>query len=662
MSRPASRAAWRSTAAGASRSTRRHRRRPRVRERAVRRRRRPPAVRAERRPHHRQGGRALLRGLGRLVPHDVPRPARRPLRAALRVGQPQGRRLDRRARVGGHTGVYLPFEVRARARRRPHPHARRPRRLARPRPDEGQGLAPRLVQLRRHQPRGHDPPGRRPGGRRAAPSHDALRPAAPRRVEVSARLRDRAARRASRPRDGHAAPRRAGDRAALPAGHRPARRAAPGPRHRRRCRDAALWAPGRPSSTTSSCASASGPRGAGASACASCAATARRMLLNGEQLKLHGASLHEDAPGHGDGLRPRRAWTSSSRELTRIGANATRAQHPLSPSLLEKLDARGDPRLARRRPGRRARARGPRAARGSSRRPGPRAPVGRPAADAPVDLRLEPRQRGRRPGPPRRAGARTSTRWRASCTAATPAASSASTSGARTRRSAPARCTRDIDAIGYTNYLGWYEQPYATPAELEQLIRTKVAELQRRLPRQGRCSSPSSAPRATRATRPTRPAATRSRPACCAPTSARTPHPGPERDARLEPARLRGRPELRRRVDPRDRRRHRARARPEREGPAHLHRRAEAGRAAPCAASSSASGAKVTLIPVRARCWITHRKRAGTARRRWSNPEGQTMSPNARTRSPVVHRSSGRGRRLCSPPRRSPPRRPAAPA
>jgi hypothetical protein len=36
---------------------------------------------------------------------------------------------------------------------------------------------------------------------------------------------------------------------------------------------------------------------------------------------------------------------------------------------------------------------------------------------------------------------------------------------------------RHIDAIGYTNYLGWYEEPFATPEELEALIRTKLGEL-----------------------------------------------------------------------------------------------------------------------------------------------------------------------------------------
>jgi hypothetical protein len=36
---------------------------------------------------------------------------------------------------------------------------------------------------------------------------------------------------------------------------------------------------------------------------------------------------------------------------------------------------------------------------------------------------------------------------------------------------------RHIDALGWTNYLGWYEQPYATPEELASLIRTNYDEL-----------------------------------------------------------------------------------------------------------------------------------------------------------------------------------------
>jgi hypothetical protein len=65
-----------------------------------------------------------------------------------------------------------------------------------------------------------------------------------------------------------------------------------------------------------------------------------RMLLNGRQLKLHGASIQEDVQGHGDALTP----ADQNRliaELKTIGANAVRSQHPLDPAMLERLDAAG---------------------------------------------------------------------------------------------------------------------------------------------------------------------------------------------------------------------------------------------------------------------------------------------------------------------------------
>ena len=64
------------------------------------------------------------------------------------------------------------------------------------------------------------------------------------------------------------------------------------------------------------------------------------VYLNGRQLSLHGASLQEDAEGHGDALRP----TDQNRlveELKTIGANVVRSQHPLDPALLERLDEAG---------------------------------------------------------------------------------------------------------------------------------------------------------------------------------------------------------------------------------------------------------------------------------------------------------------------------------
>jgi hypothetical protein len=65
-----------------------------------------------------------------------------------------------------------------------------------------------------------------------------------------------------------------------------------------------------------------------------------RLLLNGRRLRLHGASIQEDAKGHGDALTPGDQATLVS-ELQAIGANTVRSQHPLDPALLERLDAAG---------------------------------------------------------------------------------------------------------------------------------------------------------------------------------------------------------------------------------------------------------------------------------------------------------------------------------
>jgi Glycosyl hydrolases family 2, TIM barrel domain/Glycosyl hydrolases family 2 len=65
-----------------------------------------------------------------------------------------------------------------------------------------------------------------------------------------------------------------------------------------------------------------------------------RMYLNGQRLQLHGATVQEDAQGHGDALTP----SDEDRivaELKAIGANTARAQHPLAAGLLERLDAAG---------------------------------------------------------------------------------------------------------------------------------------------------------------------------------------------------------------------------------------------------------------------------------------------------------------------------------
>ncbi|MGH2897992.1 MAG: glycoside hydrolase family 2 protein, partial [Solirubrobacteraceae bacterium] len=65
-----------------------------------------------------------------------------------------------------------------------------------------------------------------------------------------------------------------------------------------------------------------------------------RLLLNGVPIRMRGASIHEDVFGRGDGLRPADQDRIVA-QLKAIDANATRTQHPLDPGLLERLDAAG---------------------------------------------------------------------------------------------------------------------------------------------------------------------------------------------------------------------------------------------------------------------------------------------------------------------------------
>jgi hypothetical protein len=64
------------------------------------------------------------------------------------------------------------------------------------------------------------------------------------------------------------------------------------------------------------------------------------LYLNGAQLELHGASIQEDAQGHGDALTAGDQDTLVT-ELERIHANVVRSQHPLDAGLLERLDEAG---------------------------------------------------------------------------------------------------------------------------------------------------------------------------------------------------------------------------------------------------------------------------------------------------------------------------------
>ncbi len=65
-----------------------------------------------------------------------------------------------------------------------------------------------------------------------------------------------------------------------------------------------------------------------------------RLLVNGRVVRLRGASIQPDVPGRGDALHESDiAWFVA--RLKEVGANATRAQHSLDPKLLSALDRAG---------------------------------------------------------------------------------------------------------------------------------------------------------------------------------------------------------------------------------------------------------------------------------------------------------------------------------
>jgi hypothetical protein len=107
-----------------------------------------------------------------------------------------------------------------------------------------------------------------------------------------------------------------------------------------RVSDPALWGPGHPSLYDLQLGVAGEASWHGRVGLREIRRAGSRILLNGGRLLLHGASIQEDAPGQGDGLTGA-AMDRIVARLQRIHANATRAQHPLSPALLDRLDAAG---------------------------------------------------------------------------------------------------------------------------------------------------------------------------------------------------------------------------------------------------------------------------------------------------------------------------------
>jgi len=205
-----------------------------------------------------------------------------------------------------------------------------------------------------------------------------------------------------------------------------------------------------------------------------------RLLLNDAPVRLRGASIHEDVFGRGDALRP----VDQDRLVEQLGAidaNATRSQHPLDPGLLERFDAAGimiwqgigptdAPGAWTSRGARRirvAKARVRTTFRQTQLHPSiitwnlanEVAGDGHPEGQIPyIDSMAEELHRI----DPSRPVALDI--W-----------------GAHPPR-AMSRIYGNVDMIGWTNYIGWYEATHAPQSELRRLIRTRLAKLRRVFP------------------------------------------------------------------------------------------------------------------------------------------------------------------------------------
>jgi beta-galactosidase/beta-glucuronidase len=207
-----------------------------------------------------------------------------------------------------------------------------------------------------------------------------------------------------------------------------------------------------------------------------------RLMLNGRPLRLHGASLQEDAEGRGDALTPADADAVAAR-LKAIGANATRSQHPLSAELLDRLDAAGILVWQ---------GVGPVDAPGAwtSRTPEQRRRAVRRVRLNVLDARLHPSVlawnlanevagNGHYGGQPEYVDAAAQLVHRLD-----PGRLVAVDVWGSHMPAVTGFMYRHVDAIGATNYEGWYEETYASPADLRLAIDGWLVQL-RDVSRQG---------------------------------------------------------------------------------------------------------------------------------------------------------------------------------
>jgi beta-galactosidase/beta-glucuronidase len=204
------------------------------------------------------------------------------------------------------------------------------------------------------------------------------------------------------------------------------------------------------------------------------------LQLNGRPLKLRGASLQEDAPGRGDALTGADMDAIVAR-LRAIGANATRSQHPLSAALLDRLDAAGILVWQ---------GVGPVDAPGAwtSRTDAQRQRALRRVRLSVVGERLHPSVvawnlanevagNGHAGGQPEYVDAAAQLVHRLD-----PGRPAAVDVWGTHMPAVAGPMYRHVDAIGATNYEGWYQDTLAPPATVQAGIETWLAQLQRTFP------------------------------------------------------------------------------------------------------------------------------------------------------------------------------------
>jgi hypothetical protein len=205
-----------------------------------------------------------------------------------------------------------------------------------------------------------------------------------------------------------------------------------------------------------------------------------RMYLNGRRLVLHGATIQEDAEGHGDGLTPGDEDRLVS-ELKAIGANAARAQHPLDPGLLDRLDAAGIMVWQ---------GIGPVEGAGNWYSTTPRllAEAEQQARTGAISEQLHPsvvawnlvdEVAGNGRDQAEVSYVRSTTRWLHAHDPTRPVA--VDVWGDHPPQQ-PGPLFEGVDAVAETDYTGWYDSPGAPPAQLAALMRSRLATMERTFP------------------------------------------------------------------------------------------------------------------------------------------------------------------------------------